>query len=316
MGNDLLHRFLLPSTAGAFALALLGAACLLFFAGAVADLWGAFDLATFRVFTLLLLVMLVAGLVQAGQRVREEGMVPLLARLATLAVLLSGLAVYLFRFEGTMILAEGEAYEPLVEAYSNITKGPLARVPAPVFVLAAIAAGGQPSGFTVISGAGGRTADSAAGELELDGSRIRLIRRGVMPLVELLAANGGVVAREYVRIDVDGPAGQDSFMFVNNPYEFIVRRQAVKTGHDGVVLQVAARRGKLKIAQGTVDVRTPLKMAGLTLTMPEIKRSGIFQVSRHPGYTLFLVACAACVALHGLSAVYFLRRRAGRSEEN
>src|SRR6185369_8795117 len=223
---------------------------------------------------------------------------------------------YLFRFEGTMIMAVGEAYEPIAAAYSDIRKGPLARVPAPVFVLSSIAPYGQQDGFTIIPGAGGRSVSSDGVSLVTDdGTRIRLVKRGIVPLVELAAAGGGTVAREYVRLDLDSPAGQDSFMFVNNPYEFSVRRINDSADPAGVVLQIAARRGKLKVAEGKVSTRLPLKIDAITLSIPEVKSSAIFQVSRRSGYGFFLAACAVFLAVQGWGVCIGLRRRpAGNGE--
>src|SRR5512133_1939833 len=280
MSTSVLQRLTWPSTYIPLALALLSGSLYLTSAGALTDPWEALDLTTFRIIAVLILGMASAGLVRATLRRREEGLFPLLCHSAALVVLISALMVYLFRFEGTMIMAEGEAYEPIAAAYSDIRKGPLARVPAPVFVLSSVAPAGIQGGFTIIPGAGGRSVTSAGNELVTDGTRIRLVKRGIMPLVELVAANGGTIAREYVRLDLDSPAGQDSFMFVNNPYEFTVRRSKDSADSAGVVLQIAAWRGKLKVAEGKVSTHIPLKMEAITMSVPEVRPSAIFQVSR------------------------------------
>lgn len=316
MSTNPLHRLTMPSTYMPIGLALVAGSLYLNHAGALADPWESLDLKTFRIFTVLLFVLMLSGLVGATQRHRKDGIFPVLVHGAALAVLLSALTVYLFRFEGTMIMAEGEAYEPIAAAYSDIRKGPLARVPAPVFVLSTVAPSGQQDSFTVIPGAGGRSETSADGLLVMDGVRIRLVKRGIMPLIELSAAGGGTVAREYVRLDLDSPAGQDSFMFVNNPYEFSVRRSKNAADPAGVELQIAARRGKLKVAEGKVSTRTPLKVDALTLSMPEVKRSAIFQVSRRTGYGVFLIAIVAYCVVQAWGICLCLRRRRAENREN
>lgn len=316
MLTSTLQRLTWPSTYVPLTLALLAGSLYLTSSGALVDPWGALDLKTFRIFAVLLLVMMSTGLVRAAQRHRQDGIFPILSHAAALAVLLSALTVYLFRFEGTMIMAEGEAYEPLAAAYSDIRKGPLARVPAPVFVLSEVAPSGQQENFTIIPGAGGRSEASTDKVLITDGTLIRLVKRGIVPLVELSAAGGGTVAREYVRLDLDSPVGQDSFMFVNNPYEFTVKRSKDSADPAGVVLQIAARRGKLKVAEGKVGTRIPLKVDAITLSIPEVKRSAIFQVSRRTGYGGFLVACAAFLAVHGWGICLGLRRWQAGNREN
>ena len=316
MTNSPLRRFSSPSIYIPLALALLACSYYLVLGSAVVDPWEALDLKSFRIFGGLLLLMVIAGVVRAAQRFREDGLFPLLSRVSALVVLLAVLTVYLFRFEGTMILAEGEAYEPIAAAFSDIRKGPLARVPAPLFVLASITPPGKPSGFTIIPGAGGRSVSSEDEVVVTDGVRIRLVKRGIMPLVELAAVSGGTLAREYVRLDLDSPTGQDSFMFVNNPYEFTVRRIKDSPDPGRVLLQVAARRGKLKIAEGRVDTRTPLKVADFVLTLPEVKRSAIFQMNRQVGSGIFRAACASFLAIHAWGAYITLRERRTRSREN
>lgn len=316
MSTNPLHRLTMPSTYIPIAIALVAGSFYLTNAGALADPWGALDLKTFRIFTVLLFVLVFSGLVGATQRHRKDGIFPIFSHGAALAVLLSALTVYLFRFEGTMIMAEGEAYEPIAAAYSDIRKGPLARVPAPVYVLSTVAPSGQQDSFTVIPGTGGRSYTSVDGLLVMAGVRIRLVKRGIVPLVELSAAGGGTVAREYVRLDLDSPAGQDSFMFVNNPYEFSVRRSKDAADPAKVELQIAARRGKLKVAEGKVGTRIPLKVDAITLSIPEMKRSAIFQVSRRTGYGAFLAACAAFFVVQAWGIYNGLRRQRTENGEN
>lgn len=314
--STLLQRLTRPSTYIPIALALLAGSFYLARSGAMVDLWGALELKSFRILAALLLVMVSTGLVRAAQRHGQDGVFPILRHAAALAVLFSTLMVYLFRFEGTMIMAEGEAYEPLDAAFSDIRKGPLARVPAPVFVLSEVAPSGQQENFTIIPGAGGRSEASTDGVLITDGTRIRLVKRGIMPLVELSAAGGGTVAREYVRLDLDSPSGQDSFMFVNNPYEFTVRRSKDFADPAGVVLQIAARRGKLKVAEGKVSMLIPLKVDAITFSVPDVKRSAIFQVSRRTGYGAFLTTCVAFLAVQAWGICLGLRRRQAGNREN
>lgn len=316
MTNSFPGRLALPSTYIPFALALLVGALSLVLTGAVPDILGAFDLKSFRLSSGLLLIMILAGVVQAYQRRRIDGFFPFLVRMAALAVLVSALTVYLLRFQGTLIMAEGEPYEPIAAAFSDISKGPLARVPAPVFVLASIATAEQPANFTIIPGAGGRTLSSRESVLAAEGVELRLLKRGVMPLIELTAVNGGTIAREYVRLDLDSPVGQDSFMFVNNPYEFTVRRIKDAADPGGVVFQIAARRGKLKIAEGKVDTRTPLKVDAFMVTMPEVKRSAIFHVKRHTGQAFFMACCIFFSGVHFWGMCRSMRRRQLGNREN
>ena len=132
-----------------------------------------------------------------------------------------------------------------------------------------------------------------------------------MPLIELNAVNGGTLAREYVRLDLDAPTGQDSFRFVNNPYEFTVRRLKDSTDPGEILLQVAARRGKLKIAEGKVDKRTPLKVAAFTLSMPEVKRSAIFQMKLMTGSDLLAASGIFFAAVYAWGGLRGVRTRLG-----
>ncbi len=316
MFTSVLRRFACPLIYSSVALALLGVSFYLATTGALADSWGALDLLTFRIFFILLLVMTTAAVAITIRKRHQDGLFPIFLPVSALALLISTMVVYLFRFEGTMIMAEGEAYEPIAAAYSDIRKGPLARVPAPAFVLASIAPAGQPAGFTIIPGPGGRTLASRESVLAAEGVELSLLKRGVMPLIELTAVKGGTIAREYVRLDLDSPIGQDSFMFVNNPYEFTVRRIKDAADPGGVVFQIAARRGKLKITEGKVDMRTPLKVDAFMVTMPEVKRSAIFQVRRYTGKVFFIVCCTFFFGVHFWSICCYLRSRKQQNKES
>lgn len=310
------RRLFLPSTYIPIALALGTSAVFLVLNGAVSDIWGAFDLNSFRIIAGLLLLIVSAASVQAVRRFRERGVLPILIHLAALAVLVSALTVYLFRFEGTLMMAEGEAYEPVAAAFSEIRKGPLARIPSPVFVLSSVPSKGQQPDFTIIPGAGGRNLSSRESVLVVEGVQLSLLKRSVMPLIELSADTGGTIAREYVRLDLDSPLGQDSFMFVNNPYEFTVRRIKDSADPGGVLLQISVRRGKLTVAEGKVDIRTPLKVVAMTLSMPEVKRSAIFQLRRQTGHGFFMTCCALFIAVNAWGVCLTLRRRHKEKREN
>ena len=317
MLTSFLQRLTWSSTYVSLALALLSVSLYLTRAGALLNPWDALDLTTFRIFAVLMLVMASAGLIRAKQHRGDEGYFPVISHGSAIAVMIAALVVYLFRFEGTMIMAEGEAYEPIAAAFSDIRKGPLGSVPSPVFVLSSVAPSGQQKGFAIIPGAGGRSETSTDGVLITDGIRIRLVKPAIMPLVELVTDKGGTIAREYVRLDLDSSTGQDSFMFVNNPYEFTVRRHkgAVEPG-GGVVLQIAARRGKLKVAEGLVSAQRPLKMDAITISVPEVRRSAIFQVSRKPGYDVFLIVSTMFCALQVWGVYLGLRKRPAEIKEN
>lgn len=254
--------------------------------GALSWGWGAFDLGAFRLFAMLLFGNLLAG---ALASVRDQrGLPRLCVYLACLFVILSGAYSYLFRFEGSVGLAEGEAYEPVPPIFRSVKRGPLAPVPPLGFTLTRVEPDGRRGRAEIVQQ---RVAREIGTQWEKIGSsEIRFEKSGAAPLVVVTSEEKGELERTYVKLDLDGAGKVDSFMFETLPYDFYLSRDKGKGAADAYILNV--RRGKLNLYEGRVAAGQKVPVQSLVVTIGDERKLAMLTIRTSPGRYPFLASLA------------------------
>ncbi len=300
-----------------FAAASVGFACsltawylLLTLTNSVRPGWEVFDLTSFRLGAFFVFVTILLGtgasILQSKRRWSQA-----VLGLAGLAVILSGAYCYLVRFDRTLSLAEGESFEPIPPVFGSINKGPLASIPPLAFTLTRVEPDDRKGVVHLVRK--GVVSEVGTAWTKLGGAEISFSRAGSAPLVVVTAENGGELERSYVKLDLEPPGKEDSFMFETLPYEFFVRKEAPDSLHLNV------RRGKISLFDGVTAIGGTVSLQGSRISFPDQRKFAIMRLRRQPGVFLF-VATLVILALCGLWAAAAMclpgRERRCRSHES
>lgn len=263
--------------------------------GAVPSGWQVFDLASFRILSILFFLNVLAGFADA---VLKKSRLHLILCLAAAFFLLAAGYCYLFRFEGALSLAEGENYEPFPTSFSSGQKGALAPFPPLAFTLTRVEPDGK-TGTAVIVQRGVGT-EIGTDWQPVGDSEIRFVKAAKAPLVMVTSKDKGELERSYVKVDVT--AGQEaSFMFDTLPYEFFLRKDRVK-GSEKEEMHLNVRRGKLSLFDGKVKLGQKVPVQAVEVAIEDERKFAMLEIRTRRGFSV-LQAAAALLALVGLGAV-------------
>lgn len=272
---------------------------LLALSGAVSWGWEALDLTVFRLWATLLSLTLVAGIFESLRRRAHP--VRLMICVAGLLLLSCGAYAYLFRFEGVVGLAEGEAYEPIPPVFTSVAKGPLAPLPQLSFSLTRVEPD-RKAGCVEVVQQGKMTLFGAAWQ-GIGASEMRYLRTGLAPLVTVTGAEKGELERSYVKLDL-ATGKEESFTFETLPYDFYLRKEKAKgQGNAGFHLNV--RRGKMSLFDGPVTLGQKAPVQDLTVSIVDERKFALLEIRTRRG----LVALQAAAVLFIVVAAAALVRR-------
>jgi hypothetical protein len=265
-------------------------------AGSVTWGWQAFDLGCFRIgLALLVLNLCVGGLCAALQK----GWCRFSLTFIAMFVLASGLYSYLFRFEGTLSLAEGEAYDPIPPIYSSIVKGPLAPIPELAFTVTRVNADNAKERVEIVQRGIARQVGTKWEPI--GDSEIRYTGVGLAPLVTVTGKGQGELERSYVKLDLEPAGKEDSFMFDTLPYDFYLRREKAK-GSAKLGFHLNVQRGKLNLFDGAVERGTNVPVQNVEVAILDERKFAVLTIRQRRGLQVFLAACGVFV-LAALAAV-------------
>lgn len=254
--------------------------------GSVSPGWEAADLGSFRLWAVLLLLNLSAGAADA-LRQGAQGL-RLCFCLAALLVLFSGAYVYLFRFEGVVGLAEGEAYEPVPAMFSAMDKGPLASIPALSFTVTRVDPD-HAAGRVEIVRQGVRSEAGTRWE-RIGESDLRYLRSRLAPLVTVTGRDKGELERSYVKLDLEPPGKEESFMFGTLPYEFYLRKDRPGKAGAKPSFHLNVRRGKLSLFDGPLAVGRKAPVQGVEVAILEERKFAMLEIRSRRGHAVFMAA--------------------------
>lgn len=270
---------------------------LLVAAGSVAPGWQALDLLSFRLWSALLFLNLIAGSADALLR---RGKLRFCFCLAALFLLASAAYCYLFRFDGMLSLAEGESYEPFPSSFNSGQKGVLAPFPQLAFTLTRVNPDNKMGRVVIVQ----RGAGSEVGGdwFKIGDSEIRNTGSGLAPLVVVSGKDQGELERSYVKLDLAG-GKEESFMFDTLPYEFYLRKEKPKGGSQER-FHLEVRRGKLSLFDGAVTAGEQVPVQAVRIAILDERKFAKLEIRTRRGYGLLLAAAGllALVSLAGIVA--------------
>lgn len=257
--------------------------------GTVKDPWEPFDLWSFRVFYLLLCVNIVFGLIRVCSGYSGKRFIELCLHSAAVVLLLSGMYMYLYRFAGTVSLAEGEAYRADPSVFSAMSKGPLSKIPNMDLIMGDMGTGDKGNIVTIILD--GRTYGLPEEGLRINGYHVKVLYSGVAPLFSITDHSGKILEESYVKLHPYPSDGEDSFMFRQLPYEFFIGSASVKN-IEGEEFTLNVRRGKLSLYSGVISFGKGIQVENIRVSISDMKKFSVLKVTYVPGWTVLTAGAA------------------------
>jgi hypothetical protein len=268
--------------------------------GAVEGTWGPFNLWSFRAFYTLLCLNVLAAFIK--EAVTEKRRIEIFIYISAFFVLLSGAYVYVYHFNGTLSIGEGEDYKPVKGMYSSISMGPRAGIPGADFSMRVVEPGNR-EGYAEVLQKGEIMTLGPVG-METGGARFRFIRTGPLPFFHLALINENSVEQSYIKLNLAPPYREDSFTFRFLPHEFFIRNADGKKD----ALLVNIRRGKRSLYEGVLSIgKEKAEVDGIILSLWNIRKYAVLNVRKLPGLTVFLICLVIFVSLMGIKAVFYFR---------
>lgn len=223
-------------------------------------------------------------------------------------LLLAGAATNaLYRFEGSAIIAEGDAFRGAKEEYRRIAESAAAALPKVDFDVEKISAEFWQGRlfFTGLEAQllhrGGRDIARLSSAARVGDADITISGFGYVPLVVLKDRTGEIVTRAYVKLNIFPPGSEDYFRVPEYPHKIFVSFYPDHAEVDGKIVNKSMNpvnpvyflrilRGRLPVFTGAVKPGAWADFDGMSISFPSFVQSGNFHIVRNPGHPFIWTA--------------------------
>lgn len=274
--------------------------------GGFEGLWEPFNLKAFRLFygilCLNVLLLSISSFFSYSKK-RLRAILPAVF----LFMLLSGAYVYMHHFEGTIAIGEGEGYIANPSQFRYLSMGPSAQIPVLDFIMRTVEPSMKEGRAEVVKD--GNIIEFGKEGLMMEGYRVGFPKTGPSLLFHLFIKNENSIEQSYVKLDLDPPHEEDSFMFFMLPYEFFVR----KSGTEGSFM-IDVRRGKRSLYEGVIENYGKVEVEEIVLTLVNTRKYAVLRISRYPGINIFFFSAVLFLLTAGAAVVKRFRRAGGEEK--
>lgn len=213
----------------------------------------------------------------------------------------------LYRFEGSAILAEGDAFRGAKEEYRRVAESTGAALPAVDFDVEKISAEFWQGRlfFTGLEAQllhrGGRDVARLSSTARVGDADVTISGFGYVPLAVLKDRAGEIVARAHVKLNIFPPGSEDYFHVPEYPHKIFVSFYPDHAQVDGKAVSKSMHpvnpvymlrifRGRLPVFTGAVKPGEWADFDGLSISFPSYVKSGTFQIVSNPGHPIIWAA--------------------------
>jgi hypothetical protein len=257
--------------------------------GSFEGLWEPFNLKTFQVFygilCLNVLLLSISSLFNYSEK-RLRVLFPVVL----LFMLLSGAYAYAHHFEGTIAIGEAESYNASPTQFRYLSMGPRTEMPTLDYFIIRSVEPSKQEGIAEMFKAEKIISFGKEG-LMINGYDVRLLDTGPSLLFHLYIKSEKSTEEGYVKLDLDPPYEEDSFITENS---FIID----------------IRRGKRSLYEGIIENSSKVEVEEVVLTLKNARKYAVLRISRYQGINIFLFSVGLFLLTAGAGA--FMRFRPAR----